>query len=720
MLNIDDFEKENKEIKKVGYLHWFHWLVIFLSILLTIGAWYFTRQQVADKIENHFNRESERIVDLTTERMQKYEDALWAGVAAIHSQSTGIDYKEWERFADTLQLDTKYPGINGIGVIYYIPPERIDSFLANEQKERPYFKIYPAHDKNEYWPITFIEPLRINAKALGLDMAHEANRYTAALKARDSGTAQITGPITLVQDEKKTPGFLFYSPFYLPNKHDTLEESKKNFAGMVYAPFIMYKLMKGVLEKEKRQVRIKITDQNETIYNELIEGEEDFDFEPLLKKELSYSMYGREWKFDIWSTKTFRTTSFNAQPLIILAGGVTINFLLIFMFTLMARSNRRSLLFSQRIKKGYTEKSAALIETEALAQSIIENSVEGLVIIDSEDKIKDFNPASEKMFGHQKKDVIDRNSKILIVESYHNKYKSFFSKSPDKVTIGSELEGKTKDGSSFSIDVSISKISLKNKKYYSLIFRDITQRKIVEKMKDEFISTVNHELRTPLTSIQGSLALLKSVVENSLDAKSLQLLNISYNNCQRLSCLVNDILDMEKIYAGKVIYKMEIIEMCGLTREIIASHQSYADRFNIQFDVKFEQEEIYCEVDKNRFTQALINLISNAAKFSPKGSIVRVRISTIKDQTFRVSVADEGPGIPLAFRDKIFEKFTQVDSSSTRLVEGSGLGLNITKSIINAFAGTVSFETEEGKGSTFYIELPLCNAKRRIEYVNRP
>lgn len=294
--------------------------------------------------------------------MQKYEDALWGGVAAIRSHSFGMDYREWQRYASTLEIETKYPGINGIGVIFHVPPEKRESFLAQERQQRPDFRIHPQHQRNVYMPITFIEPVASNAKAVGLDIAHEDNRFTAALKARDTGQAQITGPIVLVQDSEKTPGFLFYAPFYSGDnaEHTTQAQREQQFTGLVYAPFIFKKLLKGTLDETKRSVGLRITDGSHVMYDELNETNQDFDKKPLFKKTFRSDIYGREWEFDIWSTKTFRQQTHSNQPWIILAGGIFIDSILLLLFILLARSNRYTLDFAARMTNSYRKKTMDL------------------------------------------------------------------------------------------------------------------------------------------------------------------------------------------------------------------------------------------------------------------------------------------------------------------------------------------------------------------------
>jgi CHASE1-domain containing sensor protein/two-component sensor histidine kinase len=361
-VNFTDVSQEYDRIRKAGRLHWFHWLILAGSLALTFSAWYFTYRQAQQKIEGQFNRQTAHVIELISERMQKYEDALWGGVAAIHSHSFSIDYKKWKDFAETLQIEEKYSGINGIGVIYYIPDDQLSIFLKTEQESRPEFTIHPNHEKNIFLPITYIEPIASNARALGLDMAHEINRFTAAIKARDSGKAQITGPIILVQDSEKTAGFLFYAPFYKGghNNNRTLAQRQENFMGLVYAPFIFKRLLQGTLDEDKRSINLRIGDSDNVLYDELTSENIDFDPKPLFKQTISVDIYGRQWDFSVWTSHTFRKQNQNNQPMIILISGIFIDSLLLLLFFSIAKSNRQTINFAYRITQGYQQKTIAL------------------------------------------------------------------------------------------------------------------------------------------------------------------------------------------------------------------------------------------------------------------------------------------------------------------------------------------------------------------------
>ena len=234
---------------------------------------------------------------------------------------------------------------------------------------------------------------------------------------------------------------------------------------------------------------------------------------------------------------------------------------------------------------------------------------------------------------------------------------------------------------------------------------DITNRIEVENMKSEFVSTVSHELRTPLTSIHGSLGLVTGGAVGEVPAQARDLIEIAGKNCERLIALVNDILDMEKIESGRMEYKFDLVDLDILVEQAIRANQAYGSEFDVAFVLTDTETGARVQGDGERLTQVLANLLSNAAKFSPAGEDVGISI-TRNDGAFRVSVKDSGNGVPEEFRDRIFEKFSQADSSDARQGGGTGLGLSISKAIVDEHGGRIDFDTEIGRGTTFYFDLP--------------
>ncbi len=238
---------------------------------------------------------------------------------------------------------------------------------------------------------------------------------------------------------------------------------------------------------------------------------------------------------------------------------------------------------------------------------------------------------------------------------------------------------------------------------------DLTEQKKADKVKSEFISVVSHELRTPITSIRGSMSILESGVLGELTPKAKQLVEIANRNSQRLLLLVNDILDMEKLISGKMIFKSEAFDLHELAKQAIEANTSYAAAFDVRYQLNLQTSIKLAIGDPERTMQVFANLLSNAAKFSPKGESVELFILANR-KSLRVEVKDKGPGIPEEFRERIFSKFAQADGSNTRQQGGTGLGLSISKNIVEKMSGEIGFDTEQGKGTSFWFSLPRAES----------
>lgn len=348
--------------------------------------------------------------------------------------------------------------------------------------------------------------------------------------------------------------------------------------------------------------------------------------------------------------------------------------------------------------------------------AVIDNVVDGIITINSSGKIETFNPAAKAIFGYEHDEVVGKDTKMLMPASRHGEYAKYLGLTTEQaLDIASKYSlresiGLRKDGSTFPMELAISSLIVEGEQSYVGIVRDITDRKRVERMQKEFISTVSHELRTPLTSISGSLGLILGGAAGEMPKKAHKLLTIANNNSERLINLVNDILDIEKITAGKMRYDFAVTDIVSLVGSAVESNKGYADKYKVHFEFEPESEaSILVRADQKRMEQVMSNLLSNAAKYSPAGKTVTIRVEK-QEENVRISVHDQGKGVPEAFKSKIFSKFSQADSSDTREKGGTGLGLNITKAIVEQHQGSVGFVSEEGMGATFYVDLPVCQS----------
>lgn len=238
------------------------------------------------------------------------------------------------------------------------------------------------------------------------------------------------------------------------------------------------------------------------------------------------------------------------------------------------------------------------------------------------------------------------------------------------------------------------------------VYRDVTKETEVDRMKSEFIATVSHELRTPMTSIKGSLGLVLGGIAGPLPDEAKELLAIAQNNTDRLIRLINDILDISRIEAGKMEIKKAPLSVAEAVHRSVREMEGFANQRSIQVETDLSADLPRVLADSDRLQQVLVNLLSNAIKFSPVFTAVRVSAGRDGDQIY-VRVADQGPGIGPDNLQQIFDKFHRIDNASTRKTGGTGLGLAICRAIVEEHGGRIWAESKVGEGSTFIFTLPI-------------
>jgi PAS domain S-box-containing protein len=369
-----------------------------------------------------------------------------------------------------------------------------------------------------------------------------------------------------------------------------------------------------------------------------------------------------------------------------------------------------------QLTKAATGKSKVANEMFTLA---VEACPSGMLMIDRDGKIALANAEIERQFGYARDELIGQPIDMLVPGRFrrqHAAHRQAFNRRPEtrKVESRCRLLGLRKDGTEFPAEVSLNPIEVDGSLLVLGVVVDLSERKRIERLKTEFVATVSHEMRTPLTAIAGALGLLAGNSTGKLPASTKRLLTIAYRNSQRLVRLLNDILDIEKMESGKVVFDFKCIELRSLVEQAIESNRAVAEGLAVRIRLAPESVSIDVRADPNRLVQAITNLLSNAIKFSPRGGEVTVAVEARNDNA-RITVRDHGDGVPGEFKPRIFEKFAQADGSDARQSGGCGLGLSIVKQIVERLDGEVGFDDAPGGGSIFYIDLPNWARAIRLE-----
>ncbi|PWT96079.1 MAG: hypothetical protein C5B53_10370 [Candidatus Melainabacteria bacterium] len=341
---------------------------------------------------------------------------------------------------------------------------------------------------------------------------------------------------------------------------------------------------------------------------------------------------------------------------------------------------------------------------EARVRLVLESMPVGLIIIDEAGLVESINERTKEMLGYASSDLVGKHLITIFPEKFNGGPTSFTTELTQRALGHSiECDAICSDGRNLPVELSISHLQMSEGERLLTTIVDITERREVERLKQEFVNMISHDLKTPLTSIVGNLALVAADAFGPLNERGKYLVDSSEKQAARLISMINDLLLLEKMEAGGFelhISKTDISDILRQAREAVAENARQRSVL-----IETEATEAIVLADGARIVQVVTNLLSNAIKFSPENGVVKVVVEERPDW-LELRVADQGRGIPVEYQKTIFEKFKQVELSDSREKGGTGLGLPICKIIVEKHGGTIGVQSQEGKGSTFWFRLP--------------
>lgn len=683
--------------EKVQPLSFIHWLALLIPIAITGFAWLYATSVIKEKNHLIFQQQATHITDLLEERFHVYEDGLIASAAYLQSHSGYVTANQWSDFAKNLNITQRYEGVMGIGVIYKVKQTDLPEYLARQNANRSDFQIHPMKERQVYWPITYIEPVQANKQAVGLDMAHETNRLTAAIAAEQEGSAKITGPITLVQDQSKTPGFLFYFPFY-----DTPNTDQAEFVGLVYSPLVVKQFVAGALKNIERHVNLQIIDDGKVIFDEHNIDVEATEYH--FNSSIKLPVYGRSWTLNFVPTATFDEKYKNYLPTAILIFGLLVSsFFMLFLLNLI-NSNRKT--------------SQALRSVTKAHKSYIDASGDGYWDWYIQDDYEYMSPRFWQIFGfesHEKEhkpsawqDLIFEEDLEVALENFNQHVKT-----KGQHPYVQEVRYKHKNGSTVTVLCRGKVIEWKGDVPIRMVgtHTDISELKHIEsKLRqanqelEEFAFRTSHDLRSPLLSSIKMMDIIQREIDDDNLDKAKRYIDIVQHSMVKLEALVKDLLRLTQLnHKGE----LELASVNQIIKKSVEKlHQlEGAETLSINLDIKASEPVFLPELHTSVIIE---NLLSNAIKYQDiaiNNSEVDIVTRVIDGQILQIEVTDNGIGIEPKHHKDVFEMFKRFHPSTSF---GSGLGLYIVKKSVELLGGTVQLEPRL-IGTKFILEIPIKN-----------
>jgi len=722
---------------------WKSILILIVGFGITGLAVYYTRIDEREIRNREFTLVCNDIRTKILTRLHAHAQLLRTG-SAFFAGSDTVSRNNWKTFIECAKVDRNLPGIQGVGFTKIIPANKLSEHIQEVRREGfPDYTVKPSGKRDVYTSIVYLEPFAgRNLRAFGYDMFSEPVRRKAMEVARDSNVAMLTGRVLLVQETSKDvqSGTLMYVPVYRNGMPvNTVEQRRAAILGWVYSPYRMNDLMRGILGQWDDilpdRIHLRIYDHTASANNLLFDSQKDEapgkQESSSLKVTLPVMFNAEKWILSF--AKSQEQNFFSSKVNIIASSGIAVS-LLLFALSLSLFNTRTR---AEQIAIGLTKD---LTESEERFRTLLNSTSEGIYGIDLQGLCTFSNTACRQLIGYEgDMELIGENMHSLIHhsladgtlndESDCRVHKSFLK--GEAIHVSDEVFWRV-DGTFFPVEYWSNPIMIDGKQEGSVIsFFNITERKLAEEKirqaraeaeqaseaKSAFLSRVSHELRTPMNAVLGFAQLMGM---GELTPSHRKGVNHILDSGKHLLGLINEILDITDIETGKLALSVQPVSLSGVLIEALDELNTEVlakDMKTILIDSP--ANEFFLLADPGRLKKVLSNLIGNAVKYGRHGGKVIIKtelLKTLPDEVarIRISILDDGIGIKPENIEKLFKPFERIGTERHEN-EGTGLGLTVVKKLMEAMLGSFGAESVYGKGSTFWIELPL--AEQQVDVV---
>lgn len=741
-------------------------IVIIIGLCISIDAEMTQNAEDNKQIELALKRDLTKFKSQIIQRLTFYSYGLKSLDSLIHAVGEeNFNYEVIQSFARSRDFQTEFPGVRGFGFIQNVGLKDLDSFINKQRVMRPDGTFEVKHLSEDYshlFIIRYILPENKNSLAIGLNIGSEDTRRTAAINAISRNDITITAPITLVQADKSLKqGFLILMPFSSRDTDTTSEVlTLENIWGWTYAPIVIEEVVNSI-DSIDSNLAFSIYNNHQTddsLFFQSAEIEQQYDSKSHYQNT---SVFGSNWRFEVHPTHAFINqirkqapyTVFAQSMVATLLGAITLfclHLILIKRFESNAHIAELTAAKENALKDA-NKKLESLIVTRTqeikqsaiLKEAILQSSAYTIIATDEDGLITVFNPASEKLLGYQATEIIGKENpgKFHVLEEVIERAKLLSEEANENIEPGFRvftykaiLHGKEesrwtyvhRNGKHINVRLSITSLFDENNNIIGFLGMayDLTEQLANEQaiktekekaetanlVKSQFLANMSHEIRTPLNGIQGALQILQ---DKALTSDLSSLVNIALRSMKSLSLLINDILDVSKVEAGKIQLAPRAFRIDELLDSLYQELNNSAESKGI--NLRFVNALSYKTWigDDLRIKQILTNLISNAIKFTEQGTVA-VYLDYARNNELKFKVTDTGIGMESAGLSVLFNRFEQADQSITRKFGGTGLGMAITKSLVELMQGTLHVSSEINVGSTFEVYLPLKSLEEDV------